>query len=235
MNQNPNALSFLDHLDEFRSRAIKIALVAMLCCFCVYPFIDRVLAFIIKPVGKIVFTSPAEGFIAHMTLTILCGILISIPFLFFQIWQFVAVGLKENEMKYIMLLAPISSLLFFLGGAFAYFIALPISIKFLLGFSTPSMLPMITIKSYLSFIGTLVLGLGIVFELPLVLFFLTKIGIATPAFLQQKRRYAVVLILVLCAIITPPDVITQLIMAAPLIILYEIGILVSRWTYSKNT
>ena len=120
-----------------------------------------------------------------------------------------------------------------LGAVFAYFVTIPISIRFLLSFSTDLIVPMITVKSYISFVGTMLLAFGVIFELPLVLMFLTKIGIATPAFLMQKRKHAIIIILVVSAFITPPDFITQLIMAVPLVILYEVGIVASKLTYRE--
>jgi len=133
----------------------------------------------------------------------------------------------------VRIFGPCSLFLFFLGGIFAYFVIIPISIHFLLSFSTPSIVPMITIKSYVSFVVTMLLAFGVVFELPLVLMFLTKIGVATPAFLVQKRKYAVVIILIVSAFITPPDCVTQILMALPLIVLYEAGIIISKITYRK--
>jgi sec-independent protein translocase protein TatC len=120
--------------------------------------------------------------------------------------------------------------------AFAFFVIVPIALKFLLSFSSTYVVPMISIKSYIGFVGNFVLAFGIVFELPLVLVFLVKIGIATPAFLRNYRRHAILAILVLSAILTPPDVISQLLMAVPLIVLYELGVLFSVMAYrGKNS
>ncbi len=234
MSENPRHLSWGGHLDELRGRLLKIIITVVLMSIIVYRFIDKILVFIIKPVGQLVFTSPADAFLARITLVFFVGLFLSFPVTLYQIWKFVAVGLKQTEIKYVYFFGPCSFFLFVLGGLFAYFITIPISIRFLLSFSSDFIVPMITIKSYISFIGTMILAFGVVFELPLVLMFLTKIGIATPDFLAQKRRYAVVLILIVSAIITPPDIITQLIMAGPLIVLYEVGILVSRITYREG-
>lgn len=233
MNRNPKDLSFFGHVDELRGRLIKSIVAVLIASFLFYGFIDKVFAILIKPVGKLVFTSPGEAFVARIYLALFGGFFLALPVLLFQVWKFVAAGLKEREIRYIRIFGPGSFVLFILGGIFAYFIAIPISVQFLLSFSSDIIVPMITIKSYIAFVGTMLLAFGLVFELPLVLMFLTIIGVATPAYLIHKRRYAVVIILIISAFVTPPDVITQMIMAVPLILLYEIGIITSKLIYRK--
>ena len=235
MKRNPDTLSFFEHLYELRGRVIKsvIVFIAASCIF--YNFVDPVLQFLIKPVGKLVFTAPADAFVTRINLTMYGGFLLALPFVVYQIWQFVAIGLKETEKKYILWFGPISLVLFFCGTLFAYFVAIPISLHFLLSFATDHIEPMITIKSYISYIGSFILAFGVVFEMPLVLMFLAKIGIATPEFLVQKRRHAIVLILIISAILTPPDVVSQIIMAAPMLILYEISILFCRINFQQSS
>jgi len=233
MNSNSSNRSFFDHLAELRSRVVKCAVIIALTSCVAYSFVDQVLAFFIQPIGHVVFTAPAEAFAVRINLTILVGFIFSLPFVLYHAWQFVAAGLKEHEKKYIIAFGPFSLICFLAGAVFGYFVMVPISMKFFLGFSSPWVIPMITVNHYISFVGSMIMAFGIVFELPLVLLFLTKIGIATPAFLIQKRRHAVVLILIVSAILTPPDVVSQFLMAAPLLILYEIGILVSKITYRQ--
>lgn len=233
MNKSPKDLSFFDHFDELRSRLIKSILSLLVASGLFYIFVDKVFALLIKPVGKLVFTAPGEAFVARIMLALFGGLFLALPVILYQIWRFVAAGLRESEIKYVRFFAPCSFFLFILGALFAYFVTIPISIRFLLSFSTDLIVPMITIKSYISFVGTMLLAFGVVFELPLVLMFLTKIGIATPAFLIEKRKYAVIIILIVSALITPPDFITQLIMAVPLVILYEVGIFASKLTYRE--
>lgn len=227
----PKEASFFDHLDELRGRLIKSALSVMIAGCFFYSFVDRALEMIIKPVGRIVFTAPGDAFTARIMLSFLGGFFLALPVILFQVWRFVAVGLKEHEIRYIRFFGPCSAVFFLLGGMFAYFVFIPISVRFLLSFSTASIVPMITIKNYMSFVVTMLLAFGVIFELPLILMFLTKIGIATPAFLVQKRRHAIVIILIVSAFLTPPDCVTQLIMAVPLMVLYEAGIIVSKLTY----
>lgn len=231
MQSPQRQVSFLDHLDELRARIVKIIVLIFLSSCFFYAFVDKFLTFLAKPVGRLFFLSPAEAFLAHIHLALLGGFLIAFPFVLYQIWAFVAGGLTEKERKHILFFAPFSFVSFVLGIAFGYFVMVPISLQFLLSFSSASIIPMITVNQYISFLQTFVLAFGVVFELPLVLAFLTKIGIATPEFLKQKRRYAIVLILIASAVLTPPDVISQLLMAVPLIFLYEIGIIFSKMYY----
>ena len=233
MSANPDDLSFWGHLDELRSRLIKsfIAVVVAACLF--YPYVDPFLAFLIKPVGKVVFTSPADAFVVRLMLLICGGVVLALPVIIYQLWQFAAAGLKENEKKYIRFFAPASFFLFVVGCVFGYWVIIPVGMKFLLSFATDSIVPMITLPNYISFIVTLVLAFGLCFQLPLVLLFLAKIGIVTPAFLVQKRKHAIVLILIASAILTPsPDAISQILMAGPLLVLYELGVVASKFIKS---
>ncbi len=229
MSVNPDDLPFWGHLDELRSRSIKSVVAVAIAACLFYPFVDGVLAFLIRPVGKVTFTSPADAFVARLMLTIWAGVILALPVIIYQVWQFLSTGLKDNEKKYIRFFLPFSFVLFFAGGAFGYLVMIPIGMKFLLSFSTDYIVPMITIQNYISFITSLVLAFGVAFQLPLVLMFLAKVGIVTPAFLVQKRKHAVVLILIASAVLTPsPDAVSQILMAGPLLVLYELGVVASK-------
>ena len=221
-------LSFFDHLEELRSRLIKCLLIFVFAAAAFSPFIDALIIWLARPVGKLVFTSPPDAFLARFTIDLFGGFFLALPYILFQVWQFVASGLKEEERRYVLIFGPISLVLFLLGMIFAYFVAIPFAMQFLLSYSSDYMVPMITVNHYISFVGSLLLAFGVVFEMPLVLMFLTVIGIATPAFLEQKRKHAIVLIFMISAILTPPDVITQIMMAVPLMILYEISIFIAK-------
>ena len=225
MERSGAELFFWEHLDELRSRLIKSIVAVAAGSGLFYAVLDRCLEILIRPVGHLVFVAPYEAFVARMTLTLIGGFILALPVVLYQVWQFVGSGLTENERQHIRVYGPLSFICFLSGVAFAYFIMIPLSMNFFLGFSSPLMQPMITVEKYISFVGMMVFVFGIVFELPLVLVFLAKIGIATPEFLRQKRRYAIVAILIISAILTPPDVASQMLMAVPLIILYELGIL----------
>lgn len=230
----PFRQTFVEHLDELRGRLVKSIAAVLLAATVVYGYTDTLLLAMIKPVGYVVFTSLADAFVAKITLSLYMGLLVTLPFVLYQLWQFVAIALKEEERKYIAYYGPFSLVMFLMGASFGYFVLVPMSAQFLIGFSSDVVVPMITIKNYISFVVTMLLAAGVIFELPLVLMFLTKIGVATPEFLIQKRRHAIVLILIISAVITPPDVITLLIMSGPLLILYEIGIVISKITYQQK-
>ncbi len=223
------SIPFLAHLDELRSRLIKSIALIVLASFLFYPFVPQVMRFFILPVGEVVFTSPAEAFFVHVNVALIGGLCLAMPFVLYQIWQFVALGLTREEKSIILFLAPLSFILFAAGVAFAYFFILPVAMKFFLSFASDMIKPMISMSKYIAFIGMFLLSFGFAFELPLAIIFLTKIGIVTPRFLIEKRKYAIVVIFVVSAILTPsPDVVSQLLMAGPLIVLYETGIIFSK-------
>src|SRR3989338_2775375 len=175
MSVSPKEISFFDHIEELRGRLIKSVLSVVIASCFFYLYVDQALEIMIRPVGRIVFTAPEEAFAARIQLTFIGGFFLALPVILFQFWRFIAAGLKDYEIKYIRFFGPCSLFLFFLGGVFAYFVMIPVSIKFLLSFSTESIVPMITIKSYVSFVVTMLLAFGVTFELPLILMFLTKI------------------------------------------------------------
>ncbi|MFH1783413.1 MAG: twin-arginine translocase subunit TatC [bacterium] len=222
-------LTLVAHLEELRNRGIKSFVFVFLVSLVLYAFIDALLPALIKPIGKVVFISPQEAFVTNIKIALFGGLFLSSPFLLYQVWKFISVGLKPGEKKYAAIFGPISLLFFILGSSFAYFVIIPIGMKFLLGFETGVVTPMITISNYVSFIVTLIFAFGIVFQLPLAMLFLTKTGLIAPGFLSKKRKHAIVLIFITAAILTPPDVITQCLMAVPLIFLYEMGIIFSKF------
>ena len=224
-------LTLVEHLGELKGRVIKSVIFIIICSFFVYNYIDYILPVLTKPVGRLVFIAPQEAFITYVKIAFFGGLFLSSPFVLYQVWKFISCGLKPNERKYTSIFGPFSFLLFVLGSTFGYFVIVPIGIKFLLGFATELITPMIAVNRYISFIGTLTLAFGLVFQLPLISIFLTKIGIVTPLFLSRKRRHAIVFIFILAAIFTPPDIITQSLMAIPLLVLYEIGIIFSKLVY----
>ncbi len=234
MSQPEIFVSFFSHLQELRNRLLKAIGAFVLATILVWNFIDPLIGRIVSPVGKIVFTSPAEAFNARMTLSMIGGFLLSLPVILYQIWKFVSLGLTDQEKKYVYVFGPLSLMFFFAGIGFGYFVILPISLKFLMSFSSPWMVPMITVDNYISFVGTIIISSGVTFELPLLLVFLARLGIATPQFLREKRRYAIVIILIVAAILTPPDVVSQIILTIPLLALYELGIVFSHWAVANR-
>ena len=172
--------SFFAHLHELRGRLLKVLAALALCSCVMYAFLDPLLRFLLKPVGRLVFTSPEEAFNARMMLAVMGGFLLSLPYTVFQIWRFVASALTPQEKKYVKIFGPLSLCFFIFGVLFGYFVILPVSFNFLLGFASPWMVPMITVDKYISFVGTIIFASGFTFELPLIIAFLARIGIATP-------------------------------------------------------
>lgn len=222
-------LTFIEHLEEFRVRIIKsVVFIIIASCLC-YIFKDTILSFVVSPVGKLVFIAPQEAFVTNIKIAFWAGLYLSLPFLLYQIWRFVSGALKKKERGYALIFGLFSFIFFILGVFFGYFVIVPIGIQFLLSFSRDFLTPMLSMERYISFIGSLTFVFGVIFQIPLIVLFLTKIGVVTPKFLSENRKYAVVIIFIIGAVFTPPDIITQCLMAIPLIFLYELSIILSRF------
>lgn len=226
-------MPFLDHLEELRWRIIKCFSSVILLGLASLLFSEKVLALLTHPVlsiphpPKIIFLSPTGMFIVRIWLALACGVILSLPFIFYQVWAFVAPGLLAKERRYIGLMSLFSTIFFLCGAGFSYLIILPYGLRFLLGLGTPQIEPQLDVGKYIGFVAKIILAFGAVFQLPIFSYFLTRLGIVSPQFLRQKRKYAIVLIFILAAFLTPPDVFTQVAMALPLLFLYELSILVS--------
>lgn len=187
-----------------------------------------------KPV-PLVFLSPAEGFWMHLKISLVAALVVSLPAIFFQVWRFISPGLVEKERKYFIPFIVSSTVLFLLGAAFCFIIVLPFALTFLLGYKTEHMTAMLSVGNYMDFCVKFILAFGAIFELPLLIVFLVRFGFMTPDSLAKKRKYAILAAFVIGAVLTPtPDAFNQTLMAVPVIILYEIGILVSRVLYRKG-
>ena len=235
MTVNSFLQSFFKHIEELRSRMIKSAGAFVLAfCLC-YNFIGKLIPKIIAPAGHLVFTAPTDAFSAYMTVGSIMALLLSSPVICYQIWAFVGGALKPSEKKFVLVFAPLSLLFFIAGGAFAFFVTVPMAYKFLMSFASDSLVPMVTIKNYLGFLGHMIVAFGAAFELPLILAFLAKIGIASPEYLRQKRRHAIIIILIAASLLAPPDIMSMLVLAVPLMILYEVGIVFVKYVYKHKT
>lgn len=190
----------------------------------IFCYVDQLIPLIVKPAGKLYFSSPSDAFNACVTVSIVAALVVASPYILYQLWAFIGVALKERERRFIFIYGPLSVVFFLSGVAFAFWVAVPMSYRFLMGFASSYMVPLVTVDNYFKFLGQMLLGFGIAFELPLIMAFFAAIGIATPEFLRQKRRHAILTIVIISAILTPPDVGSQLTMAVPLIVLYELGI-----------
>ncbi|MFH1490000.1 MAG: twin-arginine translocase subunit TatC, partial [Pseudomonadota bacterium] len=183
---------------------------------------------------RLIYTNLPEMFFTYLKTAFVAGILLASPFIFYHIWMFIAPGLYQKEKRYVLPFVIFSTVLFVGGGLFGYFVVFPFGFKFFMGFADESVQALPSVKQYFSFAVKLLFAFGIVFEMPIVVFFLTRMGLVTPEFLKKNRKYAILLAFVVGAILTPPDVITQCMMAGPLILLFEISIFISRMARAKK-
>jgi sec-independent protein translocase protein TatC len=233
-------MPFLDHLEELRWRMIKAlaaVFIGTVACFFVSDYILDFLLFSTKDLRyeiNLQVLKVQTVFIIKLELALIFGIVLSLPYIFYQIWAFVAPGLFDKERKYVFPVIFFATFSFLVGSSFAYFIIVPFALDFFLALAPDSVTNNIALDFYFGFIVRIVLVFGIVFELPVVSLLLTKIGILTPRLLKKYRRYAIVTIFIMAAILTPPDPTTQVMLGIPLIILYEITIWISYFFYKKK-
>jgi len=226
-------MSLTAHLTELRSRIIK-SLLAIGFGSCIsYFFLDEITKFLTAPVGKLYYMQPGEAFFTYLKIDIVTGFLIALPIIFFHMWQFFLPALTKGERAVLGILVPASVILFFAGMAFSFFLILPTALKFFMGFSTDDLQTMFSFKNYFDFVIMFVLPFGFVFELPLVIIVLGKMGILTSEFLGKYRRIVFFLSFVVGALVTTPDVITQIAVALPIMLLYEVGYLVLKYILRK--
>lgn len=233
------SMTFLEHLEEFRWRLIYSFLGIVVATIISWIFIDYLInVILLKPAedSGIVLQNlkPFGQVYVYLEVAIIAGIVLSIPNIFYQFWKFIVPALKENERKYISVIVIFSSICFIIGIAFAYFVILPFTLSFAANFGSQEISNQFALNEYLSVILSVMLGAGVVFELPMVTYFLTKIGILTPMFMSKYRKYALIIILIISAFLTPADVVSQIILAIPLAFLYEISILISKFVYKKK-
>jgi len=234
-------LPLTSHLQELRKRLILsfVAIgVGFFICYALKETLFDILAAPLLKVmpngGTLIFTSVAEAFFTYMKAAFIAGIILTSPFILYQIWAFVAPGLYQKEKKYVIPFVLGGSFFFILGVFFGYYVAIPIGFKFLLGYATDFIKPMPSMKEYLSFSIKFLLIFGLVFEFPVVLVLLARIGVVDAKMLARQRKYAILLIFIFAAVMTPPDIISQVLMALPLIGLYELSILFSKFFGKKS-
>ena len=225
------------HLLELRRRLVRSAIVVLVCTGAAFFFHQQILEFLMKPAQgfadmpdqKPVYTEMTEFIGIAMKVSLMFGFALSVPFVLYQVVMFVAPGLTGKEKRYLYILLPASLLAFASGAVFGYFVLFPPAIRFLLTFGNEVATPFIRIGNYANLMLTLLFWMGIVFEIPIVMFFLSKIGVVNARFLARQRKYAIVAAFVLGAIITPTfDPINQSLVAVPIVVMYEIGILLAR-------
>ena len=257
--KNVNEMSFLDHLEDLRWHLIRATLSIVLVGTLAFIFSRSIFKLIIfAPLemsfptysflckaGQLINVNSsfcndalpmiiqnrtmAGQFSADIWTSILAGFIISFPYVIYQFWKFISPGLLPQERKHSRGFIIISSLLFFLGVLFGYYVVTPLSINFLANYNISDLVDnQIDISSYIALVRSAALASGLVFELPIIIYFLTKVGLVTPEFLKKYRKYALVIVLILSAIITPPDIASQIIVAIPILILYQVSIYISK-------
>lgn len=227
-------MSFFDHLTELRNRIIWSLIPALVGVIIAFRFSDRIIQFIARPLtqrgSQLVFLSPTEAFWTSMKVSMIAGLFLAMPVVLWNVWAFVAPGLHKHERKYAAPFIIIGSLLFMVGGAFALLVVVPFAISFLVGFGQGlGIKDMISVSNHVDFVIKFTLAFGLVFQLPVFITLLSMLGIVTPQFLSKNRKYAILINFIIAAVLTPtPDLLNQSLMAGPLIILYEVGIIAAR-------
>jgi len=232
---------FVSHLIELRNRLLKSVLVVFVLFLVLFPFANDLYALLAGPLmaklpegTNMIATQVISPFFVPLKLAGFTALFIAIPYLLYQLWAFIAPGLYEHERQLVLPLVVSSTLLFYLGAAFAYFIVFPVVFGFLVS-TTPDGVAMMTdINEYLGFVITLFFAFGLAFEVPVATVLLVMVGIVTPEQLAEKRRYAILIAFIIGAILTPPDILSQFMMAIPVWMLYELGILISRLVVKRR-
>lgn len=227
-------MGLMDHLSELRGRLVRCCLAVMVGFIACWAVVDPIFDALVAPLLSVlpdgshaIYTTLPEGFFTRMHIAFVAGVFVSSPAIFYQVWAFIAPGLYEEEKRSIIPVAIMSALCFVSGGAFCYFVVFPNAFAFFMSYATDSIVAMPKISDYLSFVLKLILAFGLVFEMPLFAFFLARMGIITAELMRRVRRYAILGIFIVAAILSPPDVVSQLLMAAPMLVLYEVSIFVA--------
>ncbi|MBN1296312.1 twin-arginine translocase subunit TatC [bacterium] len=226
-------MPILAHLEDIRRRLIRCLTAIIVCALIAMCFSEELFRWIAAPLiaalphseDQMVFTSLPEVFVVYLKIGLFAGFIAAMPYVLFQIWQFFVLGLYPTERSRVIAFVTVSTSFFLAGAAFCYYQVFPWGFRFFIGFSSDSIVPMITMKEYLKFAIRLLLAFGLIFEMPVMSAFLAMLGVLTPEYLKKKRHYAIVIIFTVAAFLTPPDVVTQLLMAAPMLVLYELSIL----------
>ena len=237
-------MGFLDHLEELRKRIVYSVVAVMVGASLCWGYRERIYAVMQKPImdalrshglaEKLVYLNPTDPFNLYLKIAMLAGLFLTSPFVLYQVWMFISPGLYRNEKRYVFPFMISTITLFTLGGYFGYRIAYPRALNFFIGFNG-QFSPMITVGEYTSLFLSIVVGMGLIFEMPILVFFLAFLGIMTPSFMVKNFRYAVLVIFILAAIVTPtPDIVNMCVFAAPMLGLYALSIGVAWVVHPKQ-
>lgn len=228
-NVDGKQMKIWDHLAELRRRVIYATISVLAFSVIAYLFRDQIMWFLLRPSKReaLIFIHPAEAFLSYLKVSFFVGLLASAPFILYQIWKFALPALRPIEQRAFRFGFLFGAGMFYGGSAFAFYIALPVAFRFLFAVGGELLTPQLTVGNYVSFVTLFTLLMGLAFELPLVVLILVRFGIVSREFLRQRRRHVFVLCWIVAAILTPPDVVTQAFMAVPLILLYELSLVLA--------
>ena len=228
-------MSFLEHLDELRKRIINSCIAIAVCVLLGFGFIDRIFNFVFAPTRralppgvKLIYTQPGEAFSLYIEIALIIGVILAAPFIMYQVWRFIAPGLYSNEKRFAIPFVLFTTLGFLAGAAFNHYISFPFMMAFFASFNTPDLAFMPKLEDVFGLYSKMLIGMGIVFQMPTVVFFLAKMKLLTARFLVANLKYALLLTFIIAAVITPTgDMMTQTIFAAPMIALYLLSIVIA--------
>ncbi len=223
-------MTFIEHLDELRKRLIIVFVSFLAGATLSYVFIEQIVQYLLAPTHGVdfVYLAPPELFLAYLRLSLVLGIVITLPITLLQIWHFIRPALNRAE-KLATEFVLLGGTVFFAAGAyFAYRVILPLTLRFFLQYATSSIQPMFSFGGYVGFVLSILLAFGVAFEMPIVIVILARIGLVTPSMLRGARKPMLIILVVLSAILTPPDVISQLLLAGPMMALYELSVVLAR-------
>ena len=250
MNKENNELGFMSHLTELRKRLINSFIFLLIFFVICYYFSEYIYGFLVDPYAqavkgegserRLIFTALQETFLTYIKVSFFAAFFITCPYILIQVWKFIAPGLYEHEKSAIMPYLVLTPILFILGGMLVYYLVMPLAIKFFLSFESSGIktgLPIqleAKVNEYLSLVMKLIFAFGLSFQLPVILSLLARIGVVDSKFLKERRKYVIVMIFAAAAILTPPDPITQIGLAVPLLILYELSIFSVKIIENRN-
>ena len=228
--EEASSMSVVDHLSELRMRLVVAIVAIIICTLGAYYYVEDILQILVAPAGKLYYTKPTEAFFTYMKISIVAGCIISSPIWFYQLWAFIVPALSKGEKKVTFMVVPTAVTLFVVGVLFSYYLVLPMAIQFFIGFGTDELQPLFSLGQYIDFVIAFVLPFGITFELPLILIALGVMGILSSNRLRQYRKIFILVAFVVGAAISPtPDMLSQTMIAGPMILLYEISYGVLRY------
>lgn len=223
-------MTITEHLEELRWRMLKSLVAVFFGTIAVWGWSAEMLSFLARPVGSLVFVAPTEAFFTRVKVAVFGGAMLALPVVLYQIWAFTACAMSASLRKAAAVIVPFSYAFFLAGASLSIFFVTPKAIRFLVAYGSSEVAPMLTVGHYVEFVTSLALAFGIVFQLPIVLLFLQRAGLIRRSALSAKRRYIYFLSFVAAAILTPPDVISQLALGFPIVFLFEASLFAMRWT-----